>query len=74
MPLGSKIRFFFHGLDRYVLVGRITWVSNAGMGVSLIPESQETAAFFKRFVLNKLKQKGVGIMGVDSVSGGVELA
>lgn len=68
LPVGSKTRFYFQGLDRYVLVGRVAWVGASGMGLALIPECQETTLFYKKFVLNKLKQKGVGIMGADSAS------
>jgi CheY-like chemotaxis protein len=74
LPIGTKVRFFFQGLDRYVFAGRVVWTGNAGVGLALIPECAETVAFFKKFVLNKLKQKGVGIMGANCASEEAERA
>jgi CheY-like chemotaxis protein len=69
---GQVIRFFLQGLERYVLTGRVAWSSAHGMGIALIQSSPQTELFYKKFVLNKLKQKGVGIMGVNSASGAAE--
>lgn len=74
LPQGQIIRFFFQGLDRYVLTGRIAWRSDFGMGIELLQNHPDTEHFYKKFVLNKLKQKGVGIMGANSISGAVEHA
>jgi DNA-binding response OmpR family regulator len=69
LPIGAKIRFSFQGLEHYALAGEVAWIESSGMGVSLKPETSESDAFFKKFVLNKLKQKGVGIMGAQPMTG-----
>jgi CheY-like chemotaxis protein len=67
LPAGSLIRFAFQGLEHYDLAGRVVWSRESGMGIALQAEKAESHTFFKKFVLNKLKQKGVGIMGSESV-------
>jgi len=64
--VGSVIRFQFQGLERYELIGRVAWAGLKGMGIALIPHSEEAHLFFKKFALNKLKQKGAGMMGANS--------
>jgi CheY-like chemotaxis protein len=72
LAVGQKIRFIFQGLERYVLTACVTWQGSSGVGVTLIRNQPETDLFYKKFVLNKLKQKGVGIMGVNSASKAVD--
>jgi hypothetical protein len=64
--VGSVIRFQFQGLEHYELIGRVAWAGLKGMGIALIPHSEEAHLFFKKFALNKLKQKGAGMMGANS--------
>ncbi|MFL5814233.1 MAG: response regulator [Bdellovibrionia bacterium] len=74
LVIGQKIRFIFQGLERYVLTACVAWQNHSGVGVTLIRNHPEADLFYKKFVLNKLKQKGVGIMGVNSASEAVDCA